>query len=222
MLTRTLEPEVMETIEDAIEYDAMDFFDVNNAFAERTIQLAPREGIILDAGTGTAQIPILIAEKNNALQIIATDFSENMLIVGRKNIAVKKLEHNIVLQKEDAKCFSFPIQHFDMIISNSLVHHIPEPLFFFKEIQRIAKPNAALFLRDLFRPDSHEEVEAIVEKYAGDCNDYQKKLYYDSLCAALTLQEVQQLIVAVGLKNVLLLQSSDRHWSLERSFKKPE
>jgi ubiquinone/menaquinone biosynthesis C-methylase UbiE len=220
MLKRTLEPEVMETIEDAIEYDAMDFFDVNNAFAERAIQLAPREGIILDAGTGTAQIPILIAGKNNALHIIATDFSENMLTVGRKNVAATSLAEKIVLQKEDAKCFLFPVQYFDMIIANSLVHHLPDPLFFFSEIQRIAKPNAAIFLRDLLRPDSMKDVEAIVEKYAGTSNDYQKKLYHDSLCAALTLDEVQQLIDASGLKNVSLMQSSDRHWSLERYFQK--
>ena len=53
-----------------------------------------------------AQIPILIAEKNNALQIIATDFLK-ICSLSRKISLLKKLEHNIVLQKEDAKCFRF-------------------------------------------------------------------------------------------------------------------
>ena len=36
-LARTLEPEVMETEKDAVEYDSMDFAEVNLAFAQRAL-----------------------------------------------------------------------------------------------------------------------------------------------------------------------------------------
>ncbi len=53
-LERVLEPEVMDTEEDAIEYDAMDFMEVNTAFAQEAIAIGSKEqGLVLDVGTGT-------------------------------------------------------------------------------------------------------------------------------------------------------------------------
>ena len=59
-MERVTEPEVMDSPQEAIEYDAMDFTDVNTDFAERAVELGPPEGLILDAGTGPARIPILL------------------------------------------------------------------------------------------------------------------------------------------------------------------
>lgn len=51
-IERVLEPEVMDSLEEAIEYDAMDFIKVNTAFAEEASILGPKEqGLVLDAGT---------------------------------------------------------------------------------------------------------------------------------------------------------------------------
>ena len=68
-MQRILKPEVMDTSEEAIEYDAMDFTAVNTAFAQRTSKFGPQSGLVLDAGTGTARIPILICQKCPQLQI---------------------------------------------------------------------------------------------------------------------------------------------------------
>jgi len=38
-LPRVLEPEVMDTWDEAMEYDAMDFIEVNTAFCEATLAL---------------------------------------------------------------------------------------------------------------------------------------------------------------------------------------
>jgi ubiquinone/menaquinone biosynthesis C-methylase UbiE len=61
-MQRILEPEVMDSQAEAIEYDAMDFTEVNTAFAQRTLELVPTVAKlkVLDAGTGTGRIPILI------------------------------------------------------------------------------------------------------------------------------------------------------------------
>ena len=58
-MQRILEPEVMDTSSEAIEYDAMDFTAVNTAFAQRTSEFGSQSGLVFDAGTGTARIPIL-------------------------------------------------------------------------------------------------------------------------------------------------------------------
>lgn len=218
MLPRILEPEVMDTLEDAIDYDSMDFTEVNNEFADRAVEILPPEGIILDLGTGTARIPILIAERNPRLYIIATDLSKNMLEVGKINLEKSKFKNNIVLALVDAKNLPYPDNYFDGVISNSLIHHIPDPLQVFIEINRVAKPNAAIFLKDLIRPENEFQLNEILNKYASDCNEHQRKLYRDSLFASLTIQEVETLAKQSKLINFKVYMSSDRHWSLERKW----
>ncbi len=129
-MERVLEPEVMDTWKESVEYDAMDFAEVNTAFAERAIALGPSAGLILDAGTGTARIPILMAQRCSQWRVIGTDLSKNMLLIGEKNIEQARLKAQITLEYADAKRLPFPNQHFDMVVSNSLVHHLPDPLPF--------------------------------------------------------------------------------------------
>src|SRR5207244_707194 len=88
MLSRILEPEVMDTAEEAHDYDAMDHATVNRVFVEDFLgvySLAPT-GPILDVGTGTAQIPVELCRRNSAVQITAIDLAEHMLVVGRENV----------------------------------------------------------------------------------------------------------------------------------------
>ena len=218
MISRVLEPEVMDTWEDAIEYDAMDFLEVNSSFANRALELAPSSGLVLDVGTGTARIPILIARENPNLYFKAIDLSSNMLKLGELNVLDADLGGKILLQLVDAKTIPYPDNQFDMLICNSLVHHIPDPSSFLKEVNRILKPNAGLLIRDLIRPKTKKDVETLVGMYAADGNDRQKKLYEDSLCAAFTMEEVAALIEKAGIHGTVIVQSSDRHWSAERKW----
>jgi len=216
-MQRVTEPEVMDSPQEAIEYDAMDFLDVNTAFADRAIELGPRQGLILDAGTGSARIPILICQRRPQWQIIGIDLAQSMLEVGQKNVEHSGLQHQIKLELVDAKQLPYPDAHFDMVVSNSLVHHLPNPLPFLLELKRVLKPKGAILLRDLIRPDSQESLDAIVERVAADCNAHQTQLFRDSLHAAFTLEEVNELVQQVGLEGVKVYQSSERHWTVERS-----
>ncbi len=218
MIERILEPEVMDTIEDALEYDAMDFTEVNTSFAERAIELLPAEGLVLDLGTGTARIPILMLQRNPKLKIIAVDLSENMLKVGKLYVEKHNLSSNIKLGIVDAKKLPYPDQHFEAVISNSLLHHITDPLPVLREIKRVSKRNAGILIRDLIRPESVTQVEYFVQQYAADCDEHQKKLFYDSLMAAFTIDEVKSLIEHSGIEDSVVIQSSDRHWSIEKVF----
>lgn len=218
-MQRVTEPEVMDSLQDALEYDAMDFLEVNTAFAKRAIELGPPQGLILDAGTGTARIPILICQQRPHWQIIGIDLAQSMLNVGQTNVEQAGLQQQIRLELVDAKQLPYPDAHFDLVISNSLIHHLPNPLPFLTELKRILKPQGAIFLRDLMRPDSIGTLEAIVEREAGDCSDYQRGLFRDSLHAAFTLEEVNKLLQQANLVGVNVYQSSDRHWTAEREFK---
>lgn len=231
-MQRVLEPEVMDSLEEAVEYDAMDFMEVNTAFAQRAIELGPSSARILDVGTGTARIPVLLcqmrrgnkqAEFSDPLlpsqwQVFGIDLAKNMLQIGSQHVERAGLQHQIVLELVDAKQMPYQDGHFDMVVSNSLVHHLPDPLPFFREVSRVLKPNGAILIRDLIRPPDEEAMNALVESIGAEYDAHQKKLFGDSLHAALTLDEVNQLISQAGLQNVMVYQSSDRHWTAERAW----
>ncbi|HLP88640.1 MAG TPA: methyltransferase domain-containing protein [Nostocaceae cyanobacterium] len=216
-MQRILEPEVMDTLEEAVAYDAMDFAAINQDFAQKAVSLCPKQNaLILDMGTGTARIPIFICEMRPQWQIIATDLAQNMLKIATQNLQQFNLQQQIQLQVADAKNLPYENEQFDLVISNSLVHHLPEPLLFFQELKRVIKPHGGILIRDLFRPANTEIVDNLVENIGTEYDETQKKLFHDSLCAALTLDEVNQLIDQVGLTDVQVYQSSERHWTVER------
>ena len=217
-MERVTEPEVMDSPQEAIEYDAMDFTDVNTDFAERAVELGPLEGLILDAGTGPARIPILLCQRRPQWRVIGIDLAQSMLDIGLKNIKDVGLQQQIELELVDAKRLPYPDAHFDMVVSNSLIHHLPNPLPFLRELKRVLKPNGAIFLRDLMRPASEEILHAIVDRVVGECNDHQRQLFQDSLYAAFTLDEVKDMVQQASLKGVKVYQSSDRHWTAERAM----
>jgi ubiquinone/menaquinone biosynthesis C-methylase UbiE len=215
-MDRILESEVMDTWLEATAYDAMDFIGVNTAFATDAIALDPYAIKILDVGTGTARIPILMCQQQPQYLITGIDLAQSMLIIGQRNIEEAGLNQRIRLERVDSKRMPYPDLEFDVVVSNSLVHHLPDPLSFFEEIKRLIRPGGAMLIRDLIRPENNLIVDDLVTKFGGDYDRSQQQLFRDSLQAALTIDEIQSLIDRVGLVDVKLTQSSELHWTIER------
>ncbi|MCC3411421.1 MAG: class I SAM-dependent methyltransferase [Microcoleus sp. PH2017_02_FOX_O_A] len=188
----------------------------NAAFAKSAAALGPVFGNVLDAGTGTARIPIALTQLRPEWKLTCIDLSANMLKVGAQNVEKARVRSQINLELIDAKAMPYPDNSFDMVISNSIIHHLPDPLPFLREVRRVLKPNGAIFLRDLLRPETREIRDNLVELYAADCNSHQKQLFSDSLQAAFTLDEIQTMIETAGLEGLRIYESSDRHWTAER------
>ena len=215
-MKRILEPEVMDTREEAEAYDAMDHAEVNESFVARIIELGACEGKFLDLGTGTADIPILFAQRVPNIQIVGIDLSVNMLKLGETHIAEAGLSNRIVLECVDAKSLPYPDQSFDGVISNSIIHHIPDPMPALRELSRTVRRGGLIMVRDLIRPETPEAAQAFVDQYAADDTPYQKNLLYNSFRAAFTIPEVEAMLSQVNLPDATVVQSSDRHWSIER------
>lgn len=213
MLARVLEPEVMDSAEEAHDYDAMDHSEVNCRFVADFLIHWKNNGAILDVGTGTAQIPIEFCGQSQVGEMIAIDMANHMLQVARRNVEKAGLSHRIVLRYCDAKQMPFADGLFSAVISNSIVHHIPEPERVFSEMIRVTQPGGVLFVRDLLRPESDEQVRHLVQTYAGDENDHQRQMFEDSLRAALTVDEVRRIVTGFGFDSSTVQQNSDRHWT---------
>lgn len=214
MLPRVLEPEVMDTPDDATDYDSMDHSAVNRRFAADFLALRPNDtGLTLDVGTGTAQIPIELCERSPTLRIVAIDLAEEMLKLARRNVARAGFEQRIRVEKANGRTMDYPDGKYSAVVSNSIIHHIPEPADCFAEMVRVCATGGRLFVRDLVRPDTEMERRRLVATYAGDANPHQRQLFADSLHAALTAIEVRSIIGALGFAPETVSQSSDRHWT---------
>lgn len=226
MLARVLEPEVMDSDEDAREYDSMDHAAVNavfvanliDALTDWSLQRPVAKGInspfkILDLGAGTAQIPIELCKCMPNAHVVAVDAAESMLAVARENVAAAGLADRIELVLADAKRLPFQDASFSVVISNSIAHHIAAPLGVLAEAVRVEVSGAIQFHRDLCRPADEAELARLVATYAGDATAYQKRLFSESLRAALSLEEIRALVVQMGFSSESVRMTSDRHWT---------
>ncbi len=221
MLSRVLEPEAMDSPQEAADYDSMDHQAVNGAFVEDFLAAAREAGAplkgaanqILDLGTGTAQIPIALNRRSAETRVLAIDLAASMLELARRNIEAAGLSETIALERIDAKELPFDAETFAAVISNSIVHHIPEPAQTLAEACRVIRPGGLLFFRDLLRPQDDAEVALLVSTYAGSANAHQRQLFEASLRAALSLQEMRELVDRLGFDPSGVRQTTDRHWT---------
>jgi ubiquinone/menaquinone biosynthesis C-methylase UbiE len=213
MLPRVLEPEVMDSAEEARDYDAMDHSQVNRVMVTDFLSFWQATGTVLDLGTGTAQIPIELCRRHSTIQVVAVDLAEHMLKVAADNVNRAGLAARIQLQRIDAKKLPWPENSFTAVMSNSIVHHIPRPELVLAEMVRVLQPGGALFIRDLLRPPDDTTVHHLVQTYAGQANAHQQKMFDDSLRAALTLEEIRLMVRNLGFDPATVQQTTDRHWT---------
>jgi ubiquinone/menaquinone biosynthesis C-methylase UbiE len=221
VIDRQLEVEAMDTAEEAREYDLMDHTVVNARFVTDGLDAAAGLGrldlrgqFVVDVGTGTARIPIEFCRAHPAGRVVAVDLAGEMLHVGRKNVLAAGLTTRIALQR--ARVTALPLRDgcSPLVLSNSLIHHLPDPPRAFVELVRIVSRGGILFVRDLFRPPSPAVVAQLVDTYAAGATEHQRRLLADSLGAALTLEEVREAIRGLPFEHVSLTETSDRHWTL--------
>lgn len=212
-IERILEPEVMDSVQEARDYDAMDHSEVNRLFVDEFLVSVGDASDILDLGTGTAQIPIELCSRCDDYRVMAVDASVSMLDIARGNIDVAGMLDRIQLQQVDAKAMDFSDEMFDAVMSNSIIHHIPEPRVCLQEAVRVTRTGGLLFFRDLLRPASEAELKSLVARYTGDEVDHAQRMFGESLHAALSLQEIRSLVESLGFKPDTVIQSSDRHWT---------
>lgn len=216
-LSRVLEVEAMDSAAEAADYNAMDHSAVNALFVADLLAtgvFAGKESLeVLDIGAGTALIPIELCRRTPECRVLAVDLAAHMLDLAKYNVEAAGLTHRIQLAQIDAKALPFSNGRFDVVMSNSIIHHIPEPIHALREAVRVTRPFGLLFIRDLQRPDDEDSLAQLVQTYAGSENAHSQKMFADSLHAALSLEEIRGLVGKLGFPAESVQQTSDRHWT---------
>jgi ubiquinone/menaquinone biosynthesis C-methylase UbiE len=180
-MPRVLEPELMSSAEEAAEYDAMDFSATDQLFAERAAELGGNSHWIFDIGSGNAKIPLATAalmSPSRGGRICAIEMSEEMLASGVTNRERGGAdEKRVLFIRADAKRLPLPDACADLVTSNSLIHHIPDPRLVFREIARIVRPGGRILIRDLIRPENERELADLVDKHTAGSSETQRRLF---------------------------------------------
>jgi ubiquinone/menaquinone biosynthesis C-methylase UbiE len=217
LIPRVLEPEAMETPEEVRQYDAMDHSTVNARFVEDFLAAhgACRGGDVLDVGTGTARIPIALADADSSARVLALDLSDAMLKQAAVNIRAAGLTGRIRCFHGDAKSLldAFGESSFEAVVSNTIIHHIPHPEPVLEDMARLVAHQGTLFVRDLARPGSADDIVRLADTYVGSETPAARSLFEASLGAALTLEEIRAIVKGLGHDSKEVSMTSDRHWT---------
>lgn len=217
-MERELEPEVMDTPQEATDYDAMDHREPNRAFVDRLKQLGAH-GRMLDLGTGPGDIPLMVVSALSGAglpgDVFGVDLSRHMLAIARRKQQASPHRDRLRFEVEDVKTLPFEDGSFDTVFSNTILHHIPDPAAMLRQAWRVLRPGGVLLIRDLYRPPDEATLDALVAKHAADCNEAQRAMFRASLKAALTPDELRAIVEQVGMTNVEVVIDTDRHMSLQ-------
>ncbi len=215
-MQRIPEPELMDDAEQALAYSQADFSEPNNAFIDGLIETIGdlNHKTILDIGCGPGDICKMLAERFPDSKITGIDGSQAML-----DLANQTQTNNITFQKCLLPDTDLPAQHFDIIISNSLLHHLHHPEVLWQTIRHCGKNGALVYVMDLFRMPSKQAAHDIVEQYAADGAEVLKVDFYNSLLAAFTVDEVTQQLQQAGLENFTITPTSDRHMVIKGALR---
>lgn len=213
-MQRIPEPELMDEFEQARAYAEADFSEPNERFVALFATEFPdlRSGSVLDLGCGPGDIALRLARRFPGLDVHGLDGSGPMLAFGQARLRDEpELAERVRFLQGILPGAKLPLDAYDAIVSNSLLHHLHDPMVLWRAVLDHGAPGAAVLVMDLFRPGSTAAAHGIVEAYAGGEPAVLKQDFYNSLCAAFTRDEVRGQLAACGLEALEISEVSDRH-----------
>lgn len=213
MMSRVLEPEVMDDPEQVVAYARADFEDENQGFVDRFREYFPdfAQGHLLDLGCGPGDIPVRMARALPGCRITGIDASAPMLRLAEQAAEQAGVSARVSFRCARLQDVVLPEQG-DAAVSNSLLHHLPNPLQFWTRLRQFVRPGSPVLVMDLLRPDSPEAAQAIVDQYAANEAAVLRRDFYNSLLASFTEDEVAAQLAQMNLTRLLIDVVDDRHW----------
>lgn len=212
-MQRVPEPELMNDPAQAKAYAQADFAEPHNAFVQYFRSRFPDfdEGEVADLGCGAADVTVRFARAYPRANITGVDGAEAMLAFGRSRIEEAGLKQRISLVQCVLPSAALRSQRFDVVLSNSLLHHLDDPMVLWQTVSRIARPGAKIQIMDLLRPDTPSDAQRLVRLHARDAPAILRRDFYNSLRAAYTADEVSRQLAACELAPLTVEVLSDRH-----------
>ncbi len=214
-MRRIPEPELMIDSEQARAYAQADFEEAHTMFIRLFSEHFPQQhltGPVLDLGCGTADITRRFAQTYLDCQIDGVDGAESMLKYGQMTLEKYGLTDRVHLIRGYLPEADLPLNYYNAVISNSLLHHLANPYVLWNTIKQVARLDSLIFVMDLMRPESLAQAQFIAQRYVDHEPPILQRDFYDSLLAAYRIDEVEAQLQKAGLSNFQINAVSDRHF----------
>jgi SAM-dependent methyltransferase len=214
-MRRIPEPELMNAEDQARAYAEADFSEPNTLFMDLLGSRLPGPRHwqrAVDLGCGPADITLRFARAYPGCSIEGIDGASAMLSFGHSALNQEPaLAKRVRLLNACLPGLPLTDGAYDLILSNSLLHHLHDPATLWAEVRRLARPGAGVLVMDLMRPPHADGVESLVRTYAADAPGVLRRDFRNSLLAAFEPGEVEQQLELAGLSTLSVEQVSDRH-----------
>lgn len=205
-------------------YAEADFSAGDAAVVERLGALAAEAGVamegpgalLVDLGCGPGNISFRLLERYPAAQVVGVDGAAAMLRVAeQRQVALGASGRRITFS-----CHTLPSTALEQgelagrcraLVSNSLLHHLHEPVVLWRTVRALAGPGTFLYLRDLRRPASPAAAEALLALHLPEAPAVLQRDYLASIHAAFTPDEVEAQLEQAGLDTLQVAPLEDRY-----------
>lgn len=212
----------MDEAEQALAYAQADFSEPNALFIRLLAELEPGElegARALDLGCGPADIVLRFLKAYPKATCDALDGSAVMLEQARLAVdALPGLARRCCLVHDVLPSAQIPKSAYDLVLSNSLLHHLQDPQVLWQTVCEAAKPGAMVLVMDLMRPPSAAWAESLVATYAADAPEVLRRDFRNSLFAAFEPKEVVAQLEEARLSRLEVGVVSDRHLAVFGRF----
>ncbi len=214
-MRRRPKPEFLADPAQALAYAQADFSESNRLFMDllRDIDPGNLEGKqALDLGCGPGDISIRFLKAWPGARCDALDGSAPMLATAQTALdALPGVARRCRLLHEVLPSPQLACGAYDLVMSNSLLHHLPDPQVLWRTLRASGRPGALVLVMDLMRPPSPGWAESLVITYVGEEPELLQDDYRASLFAAFEPAEVQAQLTEAGLESLTVAVVSDRH-----------
>ncbi len=219
-MKRIPEPELMDSPEQTRAYAAADFSEPNQIFCQAVgAALANHPnahgGRLLDLGCGSGGLLVDLALSLPAWEMVGIDAGPNMLKLADHAVIENELQHQVTLLEAHLPSDLDLLQTkgpFDAIVSNSLVHHLNDPMTIWESIAALAQGDTVVVVMDLIRPSNLDEANALVEAHTQGALPALREDFYNSLLAAWRPDEIESQLASMGWGHWSITCPSNRHW----------
>lgn len=213
-MQRQPEPQLMDAPDQAAAYAQADFSAPHQFLVEQISRLLPKLPVaarVLDLGCGPADVTVRFARAFPGWHIDGVDGAPAMLELGRAHVAAAGLGARVRLHQAVLPGDPLPGRGYQVILGNSLLHHLHRPQVLWQAVRAAAAPGAAVYVTDLRRPADEGSLRQLVDAYSAPEPAVLRRDFEASLRAAFTVQEVRAQLVLAGLTNLVVTELSDRH-----------
>jgi 2-polyprenyl-3-methyl-5-hydroxy-6-metoxy-1,4-benzoquinol methylase len=204
----------MDSEAQAIAYARADFNETDAMFVDRfTAQFGSAiEGAVLDLGCGPGNIAFRFARRHPQVHVDAVDGAAAMLAQGARILEQSlDIRDRVELTEGFIPDVTMPRPQYDVVVSNSLLHHLPDPSVLWLTILRYARPGAPVQVMDLRRPGDATAARGLRVRHMGAAPEVLQADFYNSLRAAFEPDEIRQQLDHAGVGEWIVEVVGDRH-----------